>query len=260
MTLGWMDTSQLSFNHLLLLEKVQISWMAGVPEREMAIALQANPVVAWYLRHKCPELSTWVEILESMPFGSLSEEQVYTAEQRVMQSINDWLVYVIDPQIYDRQPFLNWDSDELTTLADFSGKVVADVGAGTGRLTMTVAPLAQHVFAIEPVENLRGYLKEKARQAGLQNIFVLDGLATDVPFPDCHFDITMGGHVFGDAPLAEIRELERVTCPGGKIILCPGNPDVDNDAHQILIGRDYHFARFEEPGSGLVRKYWKTIS
>ncbi len=260
MPLGWMDTSQLSFNYLLLLEKVQISWLPGVPEQEMAIALSANPVVAWYLRHKCPELTTWFDHLESLSPGALSDEQVYAAEQRVMQAINDWLVYVVDPQIYDRQPFLSWNSDELIALADFSGQVVADVGAGTGRLAMTVAPLAQSVFAIEPVSNLRSYLKDKARQAGFQNVYVLDGLATDIPFPDQYFDVTMGGHVFGDAPLTEIRELERVTRPGGKVILCPGNPDVDNDAHQVLVERDYHFARFEEPGSGMVRKYWKVCS
>ena len=233
--------------------------MPGVPEWEMALALRANPVVAWYLRHKCPELSGWFDQLEGIQFDTVNEEKVYEAEQVVMRSINDWLVYVVDPEIYDRQPFLNWDTRELTELVDFSDKVIADIGAGTGRLALAVAPFARYVFAIEPIGNLRSYLKEKAQQAGSRNVYVSDGLATEIPFPNEYFDITMGGHVFGDAPVVEIRELERVTRFGGHVILCPGNPDVDNAAHQVLVERQYNWACFEEPKSGMVRKYWKEL-
>ena len=47
----------------------------------------------------------------------------------------------------------------MTSLVDFTGKDVIDVGAGTGRLALTVAPLARVVFAVEPVGNLRTFLK-----------------------------------------------------------------------------------------------------
>ena len=51
----WMDVSHLSFNTILLLEQVQLSWLPGwLPEKELWIALRANPVVEWYFRHKCP--------------------------------------------------------------------------------------------------------------------------------------------------------------------------------------------------------------
>ncbi len=61
MPVNWMDVSGLSFNTLLLLERVQLSWFPGwVPEKELAIASRANPVVDWYLRHKCPELNEWL--------------------------------------------------------------------------------------------------------------------------------------------------------------------------------------------------------
>ena len=60
MPLNWMDVSDLSFNTVLLLEQVQLSWLPGwMPEPEMAVALQANPVVAWYMRHKCPSIAGW---------------------------------------------------------------------------------------------------------------------------------------------------------------------------------------------------------
>lgn len=61
MPVKWMDVSALSFNSLLLLERVQLSWFPGwLPEDELAIAFTANPVVAWYFRNKCPQLNNAV--------------------------------------------------------------------------------------------------------------------------------------------------------------------------------------------------------
>jgi hypothetical protein len=58
MTLDWIDVTGLSFNAVLVLERVQHSWMPGyAPEQELATALRANPAVEWYLRHKCPQIN-----------------------------------------------------------------------------------------------------------------------------------------------------------------------------------------------------------
>jgi len=147
----------------------------------------------------------------------------------------------------------------LTSLVNFSGKTVIDVGSGTGRLVFVAAQAATAVFAVEPVTNLRYYLKEKARKHGMTNIYPVDGLITDMPFPDGFADVTMGGHVFGDEPDAELSELVRVTKPGGTIILCPGNDDKDNERHDFLVSQGFSWERFVEPPDDRVRKYWKTI-
>jgi len=167
--LDWLDVTDLSFNSLLLLERVQLSWFPGwVPERELGTALRANPVVEWYLRHKCPELGAWLDgVMSAAPTGN-DVDSVRDAEETVMRSINDLLVYVVDPASYDARPFLEWDSRELTELVDFTGKTVIDVGSGTGRLALVAAPTAVAVFAVEPVGNLRRFLAEKARRQGLQ--------------------------------------------------------------------------------------------
>lgn len=263
MPLNWVDVSHLSFNSLLLLEKVQLSWLpAAVEAGTLAIALQAHPHVEWYLRHKCPPLNPWLD--QILPNGKAAEkldpQTVRAAEVRILQSIEDWLVYVTDPQIYDRQTFLNWDSNELTALTQFEGKVILDIGAGTGRLAFVAAAMAQVVYCVEPVSNLREFIRHKARQAGLSNVFAVDGLITQIPFPDQFADITMGGHVFGDDPAQEYAELARVTRPGGMIILCPGNNDQDNVVHAFLIEQGFACSRFEEPGDGMKRKYWKTLA
>ena len=227
----------------------------------MAVALTANPVVEWYLRHKCPKLSAWLDGVMAEGKYPTSTEEIREAEVVVLNAINDLVVYAVDPALYDAQPFLGWDSSELTSLVDFSGNTVIDVGTGTGRLALVAAEEARAVFGVEPVSNLRRYLADKARDAGIDNVFPVDGLITDIPFPDQFADVTLGGHVFGDHPKVEIREMLRVTKSGGTVILCPGNNDVDDDVHRFLTSQSFQWARFEEPavgGGGMKRKYWKA--
>ena len=255
-----MDTSKLSFLNLLLLERVQISWLSGwMPEDSVALALRANPAVEWYFRHKYPPSKDWLDKLPPVNEADLADrEKVYQAEQAILQTLNDLLVYVVDPAVYERQPFLEWDSNELTGLVDFSNQIVLDIGAGTGRLAFVAAPVAKAVYCVEPVANLRDFILSKAHTLGHENVYAVDGLITRIPFHDGFADITMGGHVFGDFPEEERDELERVTRTGGMVILCPGNIDKDTPAHQSLLDGGYQFSRFYEPEDGWRRKYWKT--
>lgn len=258
MPLNWMDVSSLSFYTLLLLEEAQIGWFPrfNVPEAEFATALRAYPTIEWYLRHKCPQVNPWLDsVLKRSPQDL---QDLRKAELAVLSCFEDLLVYVHDPSIYDAQPFLQWDDRELTSLADFSDKTVIDVGAGTGRLTFAVRD-AKAIFSVEPVANLRRYIMKKARKLGRTNVYALDGLITQIPLPDRFADITMGGHVFGDEPEAEYNELRRVTRPGGQIILCPGNKDIDDSVHHFLLSRGFRWQRFEEPHSAMVRKYWLQV-
>ena len=177
----------------------------------------------------------------------------------MLRALEDLVVYALDPAAYDAQPLLGWDSAELTGLADFGGATVIDVGAGTGRLALTVAPTAHSVYAVEPVGNLRHYLRQKAQRLGLDNVYVVDGLITAIPFPPGFADVTMGGHVFGDDPPAEYHEMARVTRPGGLVILCPGSRDVEGPVHSYLVEQGFAWSRFEEPRDGMFRKYWQRV-
>ncbi len=257
----WMDVSKLSFKTLLLLERVQLSWFPGwVPEEDLAQALKANPAVEWYIRHKCPEIEGWLNWIMAKTPPHPAQKTARQAEIAVLESIDDLAVYATDPAAYDAQLFLNWDTQELTGVVDFTGKIVIDVGAGTGRLALAVAEMAKTVYAVEPVGNLRDYMRQKISRLGLRNIFVMDGLITSLPFPERFADITMSGHVYGDAPENEYDELVRVTRPGGMVLLCPGNSDIDNPEHAYLVEHDFAWSRFEEPGEGWKRKYWKKVT
>ena len=107
MPLRWIDVTELPFETMLLLERTQVAWLPGwLPARELGIALRANPTVAWFLRHKNPDVRGWVDgVLASAPATSTPEE-VREAERAVLWSMNDLVCYAVDPATYDRLPFL----------------------------------------------------------------------------------------------------------------------------------------------------------
>lgn len=267
MAVNWMDVSDLSFNALLLLERVQLGWLPGwLDEEKLAVALRANPHVEWYMRHKNPVLNGWLDRVMSLsadenPVAEVRVDLYRQAEIYIMRQINDLLVYALDPRIYAARPFLTWPDEALTEIVDFSGKRVLDIGAGTGRLTFVAAPTAEVVWPVEPVENLRRYLREKAAEKGYANVFPVDGLITAIPFPDDFADVAMGGHVFGDDPEAEVAEMERVTRPGGMVVFMPAtNQEGDDENHRLLLAHGYRWDSFEEPEEGIKRKYWKRLA
>jgi len=254
----WIDVEALPFEVLLLLEDPHLRWFPrDWPGNELGVALRQNPSVRDFLRVRSRGACDWVDALvERAP--DVDAATLRRCEVAVMARIADWLVYVVRPEAYDAQPFLRWDDGELLRLVDPRGKVVLDVGSGTGRLLEPLIADAAVAFAVEPIANLRRYLKTKF-DAHAGKLFVVDGLITDVPLPTGTADIVLAGHVFGDEPEHEIAELERVTRLGGTVVLCPGANDVDDAAHRALVAAGYTWSVFEEPGDGRKRKYWRTV-
>ena len=260
--LGWLDTSNISFNALLLLEPFHAVYLAErSPDAAMGTALITNPTVAWYLAQIHPPIQPYIVGCQALADTDPTPVAVRQAECAVLDTMQDWLIYVLDPALYDTLEFLAWPDDSLLNMADFNDKIVLDVGAGTGRLSFTVAPLAKTVYAVEPVANLRRYLREKSSELGLSNVYPIDGLITQIPFADDFADILMAGHVFGEVPDQELAEMTRAVQDGGMILLHPGtNAKNDDKAHHFLVSEGFAFDTFEEPGDGFKRKYWKTIT
>jgi len=258
---GWLDVTNISFNALLLLEPLHIRYISSQkPDEAMGTALKAHPAVQWYLEQTHPPAHAYIDKCLTLAKDKSSQEELRQAEVAVLNSMQDWLIYVLDPAKYDQLEFLNWDDESLLSMADFNDKIVLDIGSGTGRLAFTVAPQAKVVYAVEPVANLRRYLWKKKDELHLSNVYPLDGSTTHIPLESDFSDILMAGHVFGDAPEKENKEFNRVIRSGGMILLHPGsNATSEDDIHHFLVKKVFSWRTFEEPGNGMKRKYWKTI-
>ncbi len=260
--LGWMDVSKVSFNALLLFKSLQIEYIATLePDAAMGTAIKAHSAIDWYLRQIHPPIGDYLDRCLELAKLDASAEEIRQAEIEILERYHDWVVYAVKPENYDKLEFNNWDDGSLLGMADFKHKVVIDIGSGTGRLAFAVAPIANTVYAVEPIANLRRFIWKKRDELGMDNVFPLDGTITQIPLPDNFADIVMSGHVFGDHPPEEYAEMERVSRDGGMILLHPGtNAKSENEAHTFLVNHGFEFATFEEPGDGKKRKYWKTIN
>lgn len=259
--LGWLDVTNIDFNALLLLEPLHVRYLAErKPSDKMGTALAAHPAVGWYLAQTYPPVKPYVEGCLQLAREHPSPEEQRVAEIAVLDSMHDWLIYVLDPAKYDQLKFLTWDDASLLGMADFKDKIVLDIGSGTGRLAFTVAQEARVVYAVEPVANLRRFLWKKQSQLGFDNVYPIDGTMEKIPFPANFTDILMSGHVFGADCDAEYKEMVRVVRDSGLILMHPGtNAESANEVHTFLINKGFKFDTFTEPGDGVKRKYWKTI-
>ncbi|GAC1343718.1 MAG: class I SAM-dependent methyltransferase [Ktedonobacteraceae bacterium] len=93
---------------------------------------------------------------------------------------------------------------------------VLDVGAGTGRFTLAIAPYARHVTAVEPNVSMLDYLLRDAHEQGLTNISYVQTTWQDVP-EDLSADIAICSHVLYPIHdivpfLAKLRAATRRAC------------------------------------------------
>lgn len=71
---------------------------------------------------------------------------------------------------------------------------VLDVGAGTGRLALALAPVVQHVTAVEPNAAMLDYLRHGASEEGLAHISFVPSTWQDAP-GDLRADFVICSHV-----------------------------------------------------------------
>jgi SAM-dependent methyltransferase len=108
-------------------------------------------------------------------------------------------------------------------LADFAGvragRRVLDVGSGPGALTAELVSRlgAEAVTAVDPSEPFVAALRER-----LPGVSASQASAEELPFGDGEFDVTLAQLVvhFMKDPVAGLREMARVTKPGGAIATC----------------------------------------
>ncbi len=104
------------------------------------------------------------------------------------------------------------------------GMVVADIGAGSGYMTMRIAPLvgpSGKVYATDIQPRLLAMVQEKARAASLGNVGIVLGSDTDARLPPNAVDVALLVDVYHEFahPREMLRSIRRSLKPGGRLVL-----------------------------------------
>lgn len=228
--------------------------------RDWAMALSRYPYVARFCRRKAPECAGFLDSVAAVDVSRVTDADAREAETAILDIFQTDVVYAY-PEVMEQVNYIRcWNPERLYELADFSGKVVLDVGAGTGRLAFAAAKLAKRVYASEPCDTLREFMRDKIRREGVPNVKVLDGMVMDLPFEDNTFDVVTSGHVVGDDYGREIAEMSRVAKDGGYLVCCNGEDEVRREEpNGELLKRGFQYVRYETAEGGIVFNYWKQV-
>lgn len=257
---GLFPEISLTWEDLLLLETFQIKYLPDrIAVKEFASLIREYPVVHRFLVSKYPPISSFLSsILEEN--RSVNNRKVIEAHcQEALWEIADLIIYNKSPETFDARAPIRWDIEEINSLTPLEGKVVADVGAGSGRIAFLVAPYAKTVYAVEPIASFRSFIKKKASENGVANLFVMDGTLASIPLPDQSLDILITSNAIGWNLEKELQEIERVVKHGGYAIhLLQSNEKLENPFQEILTSSPWNYTCLQEKEKMKLR-YFKQL-
>src|SRR5215469_12720384 len=117
------------------------------------------------------------------------------------------------------------------------GLRVLDLGCGDGTTALPSAKLGADVLGVDIARNLVDAGNKRAREHGLPNCTFQEGDATNLhQLPDQSFDLAMSifGAMFAPRPFDVAKEMVRVTCRGGRVIMGNWIPNDPTLVAQIL--------------------------
>jgi ubiquinone/menaquinone biosynthesis C-methylase UbiE len=135
----------------------------------------------------------------------------------------NWDDHVVHAETIARSPgFTNLRDRIVEQAAPSATDVVVDVGAGTGLLTLDLAPRVSRVWAIDISGAMVEYLRAKATSAGLDNVEAAVSSAASLPLVDASADVVVSNYCFHhlDDPgkRQALLEAYRVLRPGGRLV------------------------------------------
>ncbi len=166
----------------------------------------------------------------------LPKNEVKAAQRRVLDGLFWELTYWKTPELYEELT----EGEQLhpgifqQLRPDLRGKVVLDAGAGSGRASFECLRCGVRlVYAVEPSPGLLHILEQKlTRQPATSRIIPCRGRFDRLPLADNSVDVALSCSAFTAEPEQGgepgLAELQRVTKPGGKIVLIwPRTEDYD---------------------------------
>jgi SAM-dependent methyltransferase len=117
------------------------------------------------------------------------------------------------------------------------GMKVLDLGCGDGTTALPAGRLGAEVLGVDIARNLVAAGNKRAREAGLANVRIQEGDASDLSgLTDQSFDlvVTVFGAMFAPKPFDVAKEMARVTRAGGRIVMGNWIPNDPTLVAQIL--------------------------
>jgi predicted methyltransferase len=139
---------------------------------------------------------------------------------------------VLCAQTIDREPERErWQRvAEIVRVMEIGpGRVVADVGAGDGFLTVRLAPVVGgtgRVYAVDIADRRLEFLRRRVGDANLQNVVVVKGEADDPHLPVSQLDAAVILNSYHEMPRGDdvLRHIRESLKPGGRLLIAEPSP------------------------------------
>jgi ubiquinone/menaquinone biosynthesis C-methylase UbiE len=140
----------------------------------------------------------------------------------------------------------------MSTLVDWSGLDVLDIGCGTGFHLPRFAETAASVTGIEPHPDLVALARRRTRR--LPSVCVHQGTAQALPLPETSVDVVHArwAYFFGPGCEPGLAELDRVVRRGGVAMV------IDNDPTRSTFGGWFRRGYPRLPDPAVVERFWST--
>ena len=137
----------------------------------------------------------------------------------------------------------------MAARASWAGRVVLDLGCGTGFHLPHFAATADSVIGVEPHPDLVALARRRTR--AWPTVSVMTGTAQAIPLPDASVDVVhvRWAYFFGPGSEPGLRELSRVVRRGGTAFV------IDNDGTRSTFGRWFSLG-YPKIDSGAVERFW----
>ena len=148
--------------------------------------------------------------------------------------------------------------DRVLELADPDADDVAvDLGAGTGLLSLALAPLVSEVVAVDLSARMLERLDDRARASGFGNLETLETDLRHLPLADESATLVVSNYAFHHLDDAgkelALAEARRVLHPGGRLVICDMMFSLSLESRDRRLVRQKVLAMLKRGPAGIVR-------